>query len=149
MIDLSKLEFNVTLKKSRDQVWQAWTDSKLITNWFSPEANIEPRVGGAYELFFDPSKHEHESTIGCKIIEIKPHEYLSFQWKGPGQFIDIMNQPDPLTHVHVEFKKNGSSTDVRVVHDGWKPGAEWDEAKAWHKKAWEQVLSDLEKYINQ
>ena len=149
MIDLSKLEFNVTLKKPRDQVWQAWTDSKLITNWFSPEANIEPRVGGAYELFFDPSKHEHESTIGCKIIEIKPHEYLSFQWKGPGQFIDIMNQPDPLTHVHVEFKKNGSSTDVRVVHDGWRPGHEWDEAKAWHKKAWKQVLSDLEKYINQ
>ena len=46
------------------RVWSAWVESKGITKWFAPEANIEPWIGGAFELFFDPSNHEQESTKG-------------------------------------------------------------------------------------
>jgi hypothetical protein len=106
-------------------------------------------VDGAYELYFDPSDHKHMSTIGCKIIEMQAPKFLGFQWKGPDQFVNIMNHPEPLTHVHLEFKRIGLSTEVHVVHDGWKSGSEWNDAKAWHKKAWEGVLGELEKYLDQ
>jgi hypothetical protein len=60
-----------------------------------------------------------------------------------------MNHPEPLTHVHVDFKEKGATTEVHVVHDGWKSGGEWEEAKTWHKRAWEEVLSELESYLNE
>jgi hypothetical protein len=105
-------------------------------------------LGGAYELYFDPSNHNHMSTIGCKIIEYKPPTNLGFQWKGPDQFIEIMNQPEPLTYVHIEFVKNGATTKMHIIHYGWKSGVKWEESKRWHKRAWESVLRDLETYLN-
>ena len=61
------MKFKLTLNAPIETVWHTWIDSKDITNWFSPEAYIEPRMGGSYELYFDPSNHDHQSTKGCKI----------------------------------------------------------------------------------
>ena len=118
-----------------------------ITNWFSPEAYIESRIGGAYELYFDPSNHDHQSTKGCKITEIKPRTSLGFQWKGPDMFQETMNDPTPKTFVQVNFEVDSEKTHVTVHHGGWSSGEKWEEAKAWHISAWEGVLTSLEKYI--
>lgn len=146
---MSGLEFKVSLKSPLVDVWHSWTDSEEITNWFSPEANIEPRQGGSYELFFDPNNHDHQSTKGCVITEITPMTCLSFQWKGPDQFMDIMNKPDPVTHVYVTFETVGDYTEVSIEHVGWGTGEKWEEARSWHIRAWKGVLADLENHFGQ
>jgi len=118
-----------------------------MPKWLCPEAYIEPKMGGAYELFWDPSNHDSMSTKGCKIIEYQPPTKLSFQWKGPDQFSLLMNTP-PQTHVDVTLEETAGQTLVSVKHSGWKPGSDWAEARAWHLKAWTSVLADLEKYLD-
>lgn len=144
---MGTLEFKLTLNAPIEKVWHTWTDSQDITNWFSPEAHIEPRLGGPYELYFDPSNHGHQSTKCCKIIEIKPMKSLGFQWKGPDMYHETMNTSAPITYVHVTFKPEGEKTHLTVNHGGWGKGEKWDEAKAWHVNAWEGVLAALQKYV--
>ena len=145
---MGRLEFQLKLQAPVEAVWHAWTDSETITKWFSPEAYIEPRLGGAYELYFDPDDHDHMSTKGCKITKIQPTTHLSFQWRGPDQYLHVMNDPEPATHVHIEFQEEGVETTITVIHEGWGTGQAWDEAREWHKKAWEGVLKDLQKFSN-
>jgi uncharacterized protein YndB with AHSA1/START domain len=144
---MSRLEFQLKLKIPIKLVWSAWIESEIIVKWFSPEAFIEPYKGGAYELYFDPLNHEHMSTKGCKITEITPFSHLSFQWRGPDQFIHIMNNPDPITHVHIEFNEKLEGTMITVVHEGWGIGEDWNKAKEWHYNAWKGVLHNLENYF--
>ena len=54
------------------QAFEMFTDNKLITSWLPELAEIEARVGGKYELFWDPDNREDNSTIGCKVTAIAP-----------------------------------------------------------------------------
>lgn len=132
-----------------EKVWEAWTDDEIIVKWFSPHANIEPELGGAYELFFDPEDHSHMSTIGCRVTRVEPMKKLFFQWKGPDQYAEFMNYPEPVTSVEVTFKESCGKTKVTMKHLGWGEGDEWAEACDWHVKAWEGVLDSLVKYFSQ
>ncbi|MCW4048388.1 MAG: SRPBCC domain-containing protein [Candidatus Bathyarchaeota archaeon] len=140
---MKSLVLDISLKASIDKVWSYWTEVDKITEWFSPEANIEARVGGPYELFFDPENHEHMSTIGCVVTHLTPMSLLGFTWKDPDEFACLMNKPDKLTQVKVEFTKEGETTQIKVTHSGWRDDDEWKKAHDWHKRAWEGVLASL------
>ena len=143
------MEINIetAIDSSVDSIWEAWTKNELITKWFSPEANIEPRVGGAFELFFDPSNHNHECTKGCVFTKVEKNRILEFTWKGPGQFSDFMNNPSSLTTVKLEFFVEGEKTKLKFEHSGWGDSVDWDKARNWHEEQWNAVLNELKKYI--
>lgn len=124
-------------------VWLAWVESKRIATWFAPEANVEPWIGGAFELFFDPSNHEYDSTKGCIFTSIDHKKKLVFTWKGPSQFEKLMNGPLSLTSVEVIFREANGVTYLKVKHHGWSDGEEWIMVQKWHLRAWEEVLHVL------
>jgi uncharacterized protein YndB with AHSA1/START domain len=106
-------------------VWSAWTKSDQVSSWFAPVANIVAERGGAYELFFDPSDHTHMSTLGCVITKIESMKELSFTWKGPDQFSQLMNEPKPVTYVEILFAKKRKDPGFSLsIQDGKmeKPG---------------------------
>lgn len=139
-----KLELRVYA--TADEVWQAWTQADEVVKWLAPEAHIEPRQGGAYELFWDPDNHDSMSTKGCEVTEFEPPQLLAFTWKGPDQYAGVMNQPDRLTKVEVSLHERCKKTRITMVHSGWGDGEEWVEARAWHVKAWDMVIQSLKKY---
>lgn len=47
---MSDLLYEIHIFNSPNNVWKYWTSSDLITKWFPPEANIEPKLHGAFEL---------------------------------------------------------------------------------------------------
>lgn len=143
---MKPLEFEVNIISSKEQLWSAWTSSERAAKWFSPIANIEPKVGGSFELFFDPSDMNHMTTKGCKFLELIPLEELSFNWKGPDDFAEVMNK-EPLTIINVSFIEDDTSVRVKLSHSGWKTSQEWDAARAWHEIAWKQVLNSLKDYL--
>lgn len=144
---MSELEYKIRVQAPVEKVWYAWTDENTITEWFSPHANIDPRLGGSYELFFDPDNHEHQCTKGCRITRFEPHTHLSFSWRGPEELHNVMDPEKPQTHVHVTLKEVDAETEVILVHDGWGTGKEWEKARDWHHKAWTGVISSLEKFF--
>ncbi len=145
---MSDLHIEILISNSLDTVWNHWTSSDLITKWFPPEANIEPKLNGAFELFFNPENHMQQSTIGCKIIIFEHKKQLGFTWKDPDGFSRLMNNEDNLTQVVINFKEVNGKTIIKLTHKGWGDSEEWDKAKDWHYAAWDMSLKSLKKLLN-
>jgi uncharacterized protein YndB with AHSA1/START domain len=129
------------------RAFEMFTVNELLESWLAEEADVEPVVGGKYELFWNLENREIDSTIGCKITAVEPGKFIAFEWKGPAQYRGFMNAADPLTHVAVSFIPDGDKTEVHLVHSGWRSAPEWEEARQWFVKAWEYAFNQLEEKI--
>ena len=144
----------VRLHCDANQAFEMFTKNEHLQSWLTTVADVEPKVGGKYELFWNPDDRENDSTIGCKVTAIGPNTFLAFEWKGPKQYKHFMNEADPLTHVVVFFipcnPENPSthSTEVHLIHSGWGSTAEWEEARLWFERAWTEAFKTLRKQIN-
>lgn len=129
------------------QAYAYFTENDLLETFFTVKADVEPRVGGKYELDWDPDTTPVQATIGCKITALSEGQLLAFDWKGPPPHAEVMNSADPRTHVVVAFVPNGSAsapnTHVHVVHSGWRSGEAWRAARDYFDRAWRQVLDAL------
>jgi uncharacterized protein YndB with AHSA1/START domain len=128
-----------------DKAFGYFTDPVLLKQWLTAEADVEARVNGKYELFWQPDDRENNSTIGCRVTAIIPGQLLAFQWRSPRQFKLFANTADPLTHVVVTFFPERGKARVRLVHSGWHSTPEWEEARAWQEAAWTGALTELER----
>lgn len=140
---------SIKLKCNPQKAFEMFTVNDHLEKWLTQEADVEPEVGGKYELFWVPEDKENDSTIGCKILAFHPNKFLSFEWKGPKQFKHFMNNVRPLTHVAVSFIPCPEGAEVHVFHTGWRDTPEWDAARQWFEKAWAMALSELQKYVNE
>ncbi len=152
---MNKILYHVVrLHCNTNFAFEMFTKNEYLQKWLTQSADVEPRIGGKYELFWNPEDKENDSTIGCKITAIEPGKFLAFEWKGPKQYKDLMNTADPLTHVVVFFipcnEKGGSDacTEIHLIHSGWRSSVEWEEARIWFEKAWDVAFKDLKKYVN-
>jgi len=136
------------IKCDAQKAYEMFTVNEHLEKWLSELADVEPNVGGKYELFWNPKDKENDSTIGCKILAIIPSKVLCFEWKGPKQFKHFMNEGNPLTHVIVSFFPEKEGTEIHLIHTGWGNTREWEEARQWFDKAWAEAFSELQKYVN-
>lgn len=128
-----------------DEAFEYFTDDDLLQSWLTAAADVEARVGGKYELFWDPADRENNSTIGCRITAIASGQLLAFQWRSPAQYKAFANAADPLTHVVVAFVGEGAGTRVHLVHSGWRSDPEWEDARLWQERAWTGAFQQLER----
>jgi PTH1 family peptidyl-tRNA hydrolase len=126
-----------------EQVWDAWTTTDGARAFFAPEANIELREDGPYELYFRPDAPPGErGAEGCKVISFEAPNRLSFTWNAPPEIPEV-RRGEP-TRVDVALRPAGRDrTRVALTHSGWGEGAAWDEAYAYFDRAWGKVLDDL------
>ena len=146
------LNFSIRLNCQPHRAFQMFTTNNNLESWLTELADVEPKISGKYELFWDPSDKENNSTIGCKVTAIEQDKYITFEWKGPKQFKHFMNNADPLTHVVVVFIPSVSNsnlyTDVVLVHSGWRNTPEWEEARQYFDKAWSGALNKLKDLVS-
>lgn len=134
---------SVQIKCDLHRAFQLFTDNKLLESWLSEVAEVEPTIGGKYELFWQPDDIENNSTIGCKVTAIEMNRFIAFEWKSPKQFKHFANNADPLTHVVVFFVLNNDNTEIRLIHTGWRNTPDWNEACVWQEKAWSIAFDNL------
>ncbi len=141
------IHLEATLRCGVERAYAHFVDPALLVTWLTEAAEVEERVGGRYELFWEPDRRERNSTLGCRLTAVVRHQLLGFEWKSPEQFAAFANAADPLTHVVVAFVPAGEGTIVHLVHSGWRsagPGAEqWEEARLWQERAWRGALAAL------
>ncbi len=127
------------------RAFEMFTVNGELEKWLVVKADVETRVGGKYELFWNPAEPEFDSTVGCRVTALEPGKLLAFEWKGPKQYADLMNECDPLTHVTVAFvPSEGGGTEVHLVHAGWRDTPQWEEAREWFVGNWERSFKALE-----
>lgn len=141
------IHVSALLQASPERTFAYFTDNALLSSWLTAAADVEPKVGGRYELYWEPNDRENNSTIGCRITALAPAQFLAFQWRSPKQFKPFANTADPLTHVAVMFVPEGTFTRVHLLHSGWRNSPQWEEARVWQERAWSGAFKELERAV--
>ena len=138
------LDKEVIIKASLEQAWQSWTTREGIVAFFAPDAKIEPRVGGAFQIYIDPGAAPgNKGADDMRFMALQPMKMLSFDWNAPPHLPQARAQ---RTFVTVRFEPAGEGqTRVTLHHTGWGDGGEWDKAYAYFDRAWGNVLNNLKK----
>ncbi len=140
---------SVRLHCNARRAFEMFTVNHLLESWLVNVAEVEPVVGGKYELFWEPEDRENNSTIGCRVTAIEPDKFISFEWRSPKQYKHFANNADPLTHAVVFFVLAGVNTEIHLIHSGWRSSAEWEEARQWQDRAWGVAFKELERQVNE
>jgi uncharacterized protein YndB with AHSA1/START domain len=135
----------ITVNADINKVWNTWTTKEGIKSFFAPDAIVELRVGGKYEIFF--LSHEEEGkkgTEGCVILGIEKNKMLTFSWNAPPELPVAREQ---RTFVIIRFTElDEKHTQVNLTHIGWGEGGEWDAAFEYFKRVWLNVVLPRLKY---
>ena len=133
----------VLVTASEAEVWDAWTTPEGAQKFFAPQAKIELKPGGAYELYFRPEAPEgKKGSEGCVVVDIQPFRKLKYTWIAPPELPEVR---DERTQVTIELEPVGKhQVKVRLTHSGWGSGGQWDQAYDYFDKAWGVVLARLQ-----
>ncbi len=137
----------VTVTASLDDVWKAWTTTEGVKSFFSPNARVDLRVGGPYEIYFDMSApYGSRGSEFCRVLSYLPKKMLSFEWNAPPSFGDLRGTH---TIVAMQFEPlPDNKVKVTLTHHGWGEGEDWQAVYDYFDKAWGSVMSSFEKTFN-
>jgi uncharacterized protein YndB with AHSA1/START domain len=142
------IDKEVVVAATLDQVWESWTTREGIVGFFAPDARIEPRVGGAFQIYIDPGAAPGaKGADDMRFLALQPKKMISFDWNAPPSLPEARAQ---RTFVVVRFAPvDEKTTRVTLHHTGWGEGGEWDKAYAYFDRAWANVLGNLKKRYEQ
>ena len=138
------IDEKITVKAGVDDVWKAWTTSDGIKTFFAPDAKVELRVDGPFEIYMNPfAGRGMKGADDMRIIGFQEKKMLTFTWNAPPSLPEARKQ---RSVVIVRFISRGDQlTDVTLHHIGWGEGGEWDKAYDYLTKAWPIVMKNLKK----
>lgn len=142
------IDKEVVVRATLEQAWAAWTTREGITSFFAPDAVIQPRVGGAFHIHFDPGAEPGlKGADDARYMALQPRKMLSFDWNAPPSLPEARQQ---RTFVVLRFAAvDDGSTRVTLHHTGWGDGGEWDKTYAYFDRAWTGVLANLKKRFDE
>jgi len=143
------LRLSRTLQARRETVFKAWSSADHVKRWFSPEtytvpdARIEMRVGGAFDVCMrSPSGEEHWSR--GTFVEVTPHTRLVIDM----QVTDVAGRPLFGVRTEVDFSDalGGTRLDVTQTYAFIDP-AMAAPMVAGASEGWRTTLDKLEKEV--
>ncbi len=138
------IDKEVTVNATLDQAWEAWTTREGVVSFFAPDARVDPRAGGAFEVYFDPGAAAGlKGADDMRFMAVQPKKMLSFTWNAPPSLPEARGQ---RSFVVVRFIAiDDKTTRVTLHHTGWGEGGQWDQAYGYFDRAWGNVLAGLKK----
>ena len=142
------LRLSRILHARRETVFKAWTSAEHVKRWFAPEtftipeARIEARVGGAFELSMrSPSGETH--WIRGAFVEIAPHDRLVIDMR----IDDEAGKPlfRALTEIDFADALGGARVDITQTYTLIDPSKAWMLAGA--PEGWRSTLDNLEREV--
>ncbi len=137
----------ILVARNIEAVWNAWTTPEGIKAFFAPDCRVDLRVGGDYEIYFNPAGEKGQrGAEGTKILALQPQQMLAFTWNNPPHLPGVRWQ---YTSVVVRLERvSANETKVILSHTGWGEGDEWAKAFKYFDSAWRtQVLPYLKRSL--
>ena len=121
------------------EAWRAWTTKEGLESFFAPEAVVEPRPDGAFDIHMNPyAEPGMKGADGMRVLGVQEGRMISFTWNAPPSLPEARKQ---RTAVIVRTEAlDDTHTRVSLTHVGWGSGGEWDKAYDYFDKAWGRVL---------
>ena len=134
----------VVVKGSVPVVWEAWTTTDGIKTFFAPDANVEARPDGPFQIYMNPyAEPGMKGADDMHVLAVQRFQMLSYTWNAPPSLPEARKQ---RTVVIVRFAAvSENETRVTLTHVGWGDGGEWDKAFNYFDRAWGVVLGNLQK----
>ena len=98
-------------------IWKALTSGDLIGRWLMAPSGFQPVVGNRFTFQTRPAG-EWDGTIHCEVLEVVPHERLSYAWNGGHDSNDGYGSKLE-TVVTFTLSKAETGTRLRLVHSGF------------------------------
>ena len=141
------------VESSPADVFRLWTTEEGTRSFLAPDGHVEAKVGGRYEMIFNPAvdpEGARAGTRGAHILRLEPARRLDFEWSvGVPSVSWDLKSTDFETWVEVTFEAvpgKPEATKVRLVHEGFRTGGSWDVAYPFFQKSWRNVLDRLTTY---
>lgn len=137
------LEKEITVGASISDIWRAWTTLGGVRRFFAPDARLEIKPNGLYEILFDlGAAPGSQGAEGCRVLSLVPNRMLSFTWNAPPQFPHARREI--AQWVVLFFEQEGKKkTRVKLIELGWKEGKEGEGVYRYFDRAWDLVLRRL------
>jgi uncharacterized protein YndB with AHSA1/START domain len=134
----------VVVKAPVEAVWNAWTTTEGIKTFFAPDARVEARPDGPFEIYMNPyAPAGMKGADNMRVLAVQDKKLISYTWNAPPSLPEARQQ---RTVVIVRFAPAGEGeTQVTMTHVGWGEGGEWDKAYQYFDRAWGNVLANLQK----
>ena len=138
------IDKEIVVPATLDAVWAAWTTREGIVSFFAPDAVVEARVGGPFQIYINPGGPAGmRGADDMRFLAVQPKKMISFDWNAPPSLPEARAQ---RTFVVVRFAPvDDKTTRVTIHHIGWGDGGEWDKAFAYFDRSWGNVLANLKK----
>jgi uncharacterized protein YndB with AHSA1/START domain len=158
------IELETTVEASPAEVYHLWTSVDGVKKFFAPDARIDARPGGRYQIIFFPSKDPEgnsHGTKGARVLRAVPDKEFAFEWitfagddllgnHAPPYAPPAQRNVAPLaTWVELSFEPldgQPNRTHLKFAHYGFREGALWGESYQWFGRAWKGVLDQLADY---
>jgi len=128
---------------SQAEVWKALTTPEGVHSFFSDQAQVEPKIGGAYEMYFVPGNPPGlRGGEGVHILAMEAPSRFFISWNAPPTYPKYRNQQ---TIVEFELEPVGANcTLVTLTHAGWGKSSGWGEVREYFATAWKTILGRLQ-----
>ena len=146
----SVITVEATTKHSVEEMWKIWTSSEHAKGKLAPDAKIDLRFGGPFELYFVAGGPEGaRGSEGCTVLSWLPQRMLSFTWNAPPM---LPNAREMRTWVVLWFDEVQEGTRLRLTHMGFdelraahpEHAEEITRAQTYFRSAWPGLLAHLD-----
>jgi uncharacterized protein YndB with AHSA1/START domain len=131
-----RLEKQIELDASPEQVWEAIATGPGIATWFVPH-EVEPRVGGTIAQDYGGG-----ATATGRVTAWEPGERFAYGAAEP----PAEGQPNYAFEFLVEGR-DGGATVLRFVQSGFLDGADWDDEYDSFDAGWNLFFTNLRSYL--
>lgn len=122
-----KIELDVEVPGTPEQVWDAIATGPGITSWFTP-MTVEERAGGEVVIDF--------GDYGSEAARVTA-------WEPPHRFVYESGGDRPLAYEWLVEARDGGTCVVRLVNSGFGDGEDWDGDYDGMSEGWKMFLEHL------
>ena len=138
------IDKEIVVATTLDAAWAAWTTREGIVSFFAPDAVVDAKVGGPFQIYINPlAEPGMKGADEMRFLAVQPKQMISFDWNAPPNLPEARAQ---RTFVIVRFFViDDKNTRVTIHHTGWGNGGEWDKTFTYFDRAWGNVLGNMKK----
>jgi uncharacterized protein YndB with AHSA1/START domain len=141
---------SITIKAAPEKVLRALTEAKELVKWFPSTAKTDPKPGGKWEFTWEFDKSSEMGKISGGVfrnfgefIEVSGDKVSYSWWAGKDFSASGSKEANYQTEVQFNLRKKGDSTEIKLIHTGFKTDREYKD----HKEGWDSVLQSLKDYL--
>ncbi len=125
------ISMSVTIKAKPAQVFDALTDSEMISKWSGQKGTVESKIGGKFEMF--------DGWVQGKVLAFQTGKTLSYTWHTADW--DEKTMPSIVKYT---FSKTKTGTKLSLKHSGLPD----EKSRKEHHGGWtEHVFNPLKQFF--